>query len=791
MASDVKEAIRRMIYRYVVEGADEVMATQEAVAASTTKTDKASLSLEKAFGGLERRYVETVRHQQDYQKVQEKVNAAVAQNPALQERANAVLAAAGKHFDNLASRGNFFTEIVLKGFNRFLGPMALFNLALTGIGAVIGYVAAQWQSSSTTVEQAIAEQNRLLAESKKLLDANTSAQERMYAQSGPTLQIQALQNLIDLQVKYNEQMERSISLAEKRSTTPTQVAGEMGEAPTGMAPRGGPGYAEITDAVTRFREAQEAGTASVAQFNTELARIALANPSVRQLALDIIQAADGTEQAKIKGEALLAVLAGIATDAQRVAAGFQTIAQTDFNNMNAQAAAAALERMAIAGLQLAQTYPGMSHSVAQQLALLQGALDVANARGQQETIIATEIARQNALLMEGKSLEEATAIAAAERAVAEANIAKTSASTAGTVHDTANNFSQVNTQVGHFNSGLRLANNQTRSILGNIITWTNSFAEWGDIAKGISNKMDMVTTQSAGKIYTFSYDPLGVAQQKAQMEKLYGAQNIEPVAGWGLEGNISGYKLTEEYLKKQREQNLVTRDTGAYVGSFDVSSPAAIQQSFSNIIALGFKDGLGSLNRLIDVVADPATQANLIAQAINYIQATQPPSLAREEMILDLNDKLEALASSTDSLNATMQQALSPFYSQDPRTTRLGFRAGVVGNPDWLAPGASNQNPLAAILGPGATAPGMANGGSFVVGGGYSANDNRIAAFPVASGEEVVVNRNRGQGSSAQVINIDNRIIVTGSIDADTMSKLKVSKYQQAQRMRAGLSQAS
>ena len=68
MASDIKEAIRRLIYQYTVEGADKVMATQEAVAASTTKTDKASLSLEKSFGNLERRYVDTVRAQQDYQR---------------------------------------------------------------------------------------------------------------------------------------------------------------------------------------------------------------------------------------------------------------------------------------------------------------------------------------------------------------------------------------------------------------------------------------------------------------------------------------------------------------------------------------------------------------------------------------------------------------------------------------------------------------------------------------------------------------------------------------------------
>ena len=85
----------------------------------------------------------------------------------------------------------------------------------------------------------------------------------------------------------------------------------------------------------------------------------------------------------------------------------------------------------------------------------------------------------------------------------------------------------------------------------------------------------------------------------------------------------------------------------------------------------------------------------------------------------------------------------------------------------------------------GALAAGVA-----LVGGGYSANDNRIAAFPVASGEQVVVNRNRDQGSAARVVNIDNRIIVNGAVDADVMSQMKVSRYQQTQRMRAGLARA-
>ena len=74
--------------------------------------------------------------------------------------------------------------------------------------------------------------------------------------------------------------------------------------------------------------------------------------------------------------------------------------------------------------------------------------------------------------------------------------------------------------------------------------------------------------------------------------------------------------------------------------------------------------------------------------------------------------------------------------------SRFPRRRGRQSRMAWsAAPRTPTRSPPSS--GAGATAPGMASGGSFMVGGGYSANDNKIAAFPVASGEEVVVNRNR------------------------------------------------
>jgi hypothetical protein len=79
---------------------------------------------------------------------------------------------------------------------------------------------------------------------------------------------------------------------------------------------------------------------------------------------------------------------------------------------------------------------------------------------------------------------------------------------------------------------------------------------------------------------------------------------------------------------------------------------------------------------------------------------------------------------------------------------------------------------------------GFADGGSFIVPGGYSANDNMMARFPVASGEEVIVNRTPGAGSGGgTVVHQDNRIIIQGNVGPREVDQIKMSQYQQRQQM--------
>ena len=108
------EAIKRLRYIFSSEGADKVASDANkvgaAVTASATTQTRLALDQEKSFANLERRYVTTIRAQQDYEKVQRQVNAAVAQHPELAARANTVLAAAALQYGQAGNSAHAANE---------------------------------------------------------------------------------------------------------------------------------------------------------------------------------------------------------------------------------------------------------------------------------------------------------------------------------------------------------------------------------------------------------------------------------------------------------------------------------------------------------------------------------------------------------------------------------------------------------------------------------------------------------------------------------------------------------
>jgi hypothetical protein len=128
-----------------------------------------------------------------------------------------------------------------------------------------------------------------------------------------------------------------------------------------------------------------------------------------------------------------------------------------------------------------------------------------------------------------------------------------------------------------------------------------------------------------------------------------------------------------------------------------------------------------------------------------------------------LQKSTDDLAKSTDSLTATNQELLSPFYTIDPRTSHIGFRS-----------------------------QGMATGGYIDVPGGISTNDNMIASVPVASGERIYVDpmgRRRGMATGGSMtINISSPVMIQGNPNQDQLGRTMYQNNQNmAKQMRAAL----
>lgn len=175
-------------------------------------------------------------------------------------------------------------------------------------------------------------------------------------------------------------------------------------------------------------------------------------------------------------------------------------------------------------------------------------------------------------------------------------------------------------------------------------------------------------------------------------------------------------------------------------------------------------DILSQVSSLYDLqrsqTQDKSAQAASMQAELAWLQS-RPQSLEQQRAVVNLKQSIDSLTNSTDSLNATNRELLSPYYTQDPRTSHIGFRS-----------------------------QGMALGGFVDVPGGVSSNDNMIATIPVASGERIYIdpmnNRRSTASGSGTVINISSPITINGNANADQFGRtLYQSNQQLAKSVRA------
>ncbi|MET0720453.1 MAG: hypothetical protein ABWY64_06435, partial [Tardiphaga sp.] len=144
-------------------------------------------------------------------------------------------------------------------------------------------------------------------------------------------------------------------------------------------------------------------------------------------------------------------------------------------------------------------------------------------------------------------------------------------------------------------------------------------------------------------------------------------------------------------------------------------------------------------------------------QSLAQVFPTDDPFHPRivETKTEELTKSIDDLKDSTDKLNATNQELLSPYYTIDPRTSHIGFRS-----------------------------QGMAAGGYVDVPGGVSAQDNMLAQIPVASGEQIYVDpmpSRRGVGGGT-VINISAPMMFSGPANRDEVGRTVYQTMQNAAR---------
>ncbi len=359
----------------------------------------------------------------------------------------------------------------------------------------------------------------------------------------------------------------------------------------------------------------------------------------------------------------------------------------------------AIESEALAASNLSAHMAQVKAAAEETLFSLQNALPVAQAWTTATQMKAQQEATYNKLLHDGVDAETAAAVAAAQFADAQA---KAQASAQKMVQSSQDNLDKINAQ----GTGME-----------GVVTASIAYRD--AIQAGAS------ATQAAA-IYsnTLAANMAQAAQAAAQMENSQiAAANAQYTAAGGNFGQAGGYASGGEGTPT------------SVSGGVSTNSEAYIQ--YVRLTSMGYSD------------KDATGIINAAYAKSNYTATTGPAASAAANSQKALVNSLDNLTTSTKSLNATNQDLLSPFYTQDPRTSHIGFRS-----------------------------QGMATGGEITIPGGYSANDNMFVNVPVASGEILSVRRPGQSASGGGGTTISMPVTIQGIANRDDVGR---TMYQAAQ----------
>jgi hypothetical protein len=507
---------------------------------------------------------------------------------------------------------------------------------------------------------------------------------------------------------------------------------------------------------------------------------------------------DATTRMAAASAAVVSALGSEATAAEKEQARIEALTVAfEAGKISAETYSRALDsdssRAAAQVTSIAQAWGNVSQSTALALQNIQNQLPVAEAWTTSGKMLAQYQATYNDLLLKGKTSEEAAALAAKEYELSKANAV---ASAQKLVQSSQDNLDKIRAQ-GTEMEGVVASSIAYRDAIQAGATQTQAAA----IAANTLEANMIGAAKAADQMEQAATDAYAAAVKAAGGvdNALFGghggstgnfSQDALAFGGHGGSDIISGlYKdpLTADLLRQQAQQEsagisaIVSTafNSGGLAAALDAvrNSPNTLGSSVGYDKNTGY-DLSAILGPQRSVVGDKVSAFDSIIQAQNSLTTdkgvqnaniqmelswlrTLPPDPAVTQKMTDLTNALNGLTTSTNGLNATNQDLLSPYYTQDPRTSHIGFRS-----------------------------QGMATGGEFTVPGGYSANDNMLAQIPVASGEIVSVRR-PGQnvgGGGGTTISISMPITIQGGASKDEVGR---TMYQAGQNLARQLQAAS
>jgi hypothetical protein len=508
---------------------------------------------------------------------------------------------------------------------------------------------------------------------------------------------------------------------------------------------------KIIDATVKLKATQAAGLPGMKEYNAELGRIATAHPDLAKTVdkmIELGRTGIDLENAEMRLRAISDAMKGIATNAQLAAVGYGSIAQYKLNNQQANEARDATERQAVATLQLAQLYPGMSIEAAKTVQALDQQLQLAQARTVSEQLsIQYNQTIGNAELQQ-RSTTEAIVIATRQRAIADLEINKAAEETLKSLQNEMELIKAVDDVARD-----RIKSEQT-------------------LNKLIRDNVDpMIAQQIAAQQLA------NATEERAQQE-----YEINKTAMEAAQNAANAANNTENFAGQSERAAMAWADTQAAIEA----SNRELRKEFAYIpFALKPAGSGGGYTYQPGQLQQGPQGASQFDPGGYTVQGRDFQAIADELGAATHEKNLEFMQAMEDQRNAEMQNTraverntdaitdvLSPLYSSDPRKSLLGFRGFARG-------GIMTQYgelPLKTYQSGGvATSPQVAV---------YGEGSGPEAYVPLQSGKIPVEVKEAANNNQRPIVVTNN---FYGPVSRETADQIKRTGFQNAQQMRRAI----